>query len=58
MLFAKTEGSFVPEDIEVAVEFVGKSHPINKRLVWANDTLPSHPERKRTAIARTRFCTY
>jgi hypothetical protein len=37
MLLAKTAASLKPEATDVEVELTGKSQPINRRLVWANE---------------------
>jgi hypothetical protein len=37
ILLAKTEGSLNPDPTDVEVELAGKSQPIKRRLVWANE---------------------
>jgi hypothetical protein len=37
ILLAKTAGSLNPDPTDVEVELTGKSQPIKRRLVWANE---------------------
>jgi hypothetical protein len=37
MLLGKTDGSLNPDATDLEVELCGKSQPIKRRLVWANE---------------------
>jgi hypothetical protein len=54
MLLAKTAASLKPEATDAEVELTGKSQPIKRRLVWANELehIPKEMIAKKTEKSR------